>query len=398
MKTSTGGATTGLPRILFLDHVGELGGAELSLLDIATHFAANGRVLLYADGPFRRRLEEAGVAVDVLADAGGLQSVRRQGGVLQNLMAVPDVARTVRAVARASNGVDLLYANSQKAFIIGALSTVFTRKPMIWHVRDILTADHFSKINKTVAVLIANTLVDRVIANSGATRQAFIDSGGSPKKSVVVHNGINDKPFRGQSPERVAALRNEFALADGPIVGLFSRISDWKGQHVLLDALARCKDVQALIVGAPLFPEDDRYQAQIHQQCRELGLEARVRFVGNRRDVPDLMKLCDIVVHTSTAPEPFGRVIVEAMLAGRPVVASAAGGVLEILEAEKTGLLVPPGDAAALAAALIRLGSEDGLAARLAAAGEQAATERFTLRSMLGVLERHVQDTVAARR
>jgi glycosyltransferase involved in cell wall biosynthesis len=165
-----------------------------------------------------------------------------------------------------------------------------------------------------------------------------------------------------------------------------------------LDALAQCPDAQALIVGAPLFPEDDVYQAQIYRQCRDLGLDARVRFVGDRPDVPDLMKLCDVVVHASTAPEPFGRVIVEAMLAGRPVVASAAGGVLEIVEAEKTGLLVRPGDPAALAAALTRLDREEGLAARLAAAAEKVAIDRFTLRSMLGVLETHIRDTAAAAR
>lgn len=398
MRRSANHETTSSPRILFLDHVGAIGGAELSLLDIATHFRASGEVLLFADGPFRRRLGEAGVTARVAGSAGRLDRVRRDAGLWRGLQAIPDIGALAAAVARASRGFDILYANSQKAAVIGALSRLATGKPVIWHLRDILTGDHFSRLNVRVAIAIANALVDRIIANSAATRAAFIASGGSAAKCAVVYNGIDALPFAAVTDEAMAALRPVLAVGDAPIVGVFSRIAGWKGQHVLLEALARLPGFRAILVGDALFPEDEAYLAHLRRQCDALGLGGRVHFLGFRRDVPALLKLCDVVAHTSTAPEPFGRVIVEAMLAGRPIVASAAGGVPEIIEAGRTGLLVPPGDPEALAAALARMRTEPGLAAGLAAAAKADALARFSLPSMLRQIDGHVHEVAARHR
>lgn len=117
--------------------------------------------------------------------------------------------------------------------------------------------------------------------------------------------------------------------------------------------------------------------------AEELGVAERVGFAGFRTDVGALMSGVDLVVHTSTTPEPFGRVIVEGMLAGRPVVATRGGGVEEIVADAVTGLLVPPNDPAALVAAMRRLLEDPHFAESLAAAGRQSATERFSLDTTL---------------
>jgi glycosyltransferase involved in cell wall biosynthesis len=136
-------------------------------------------------------------------------------------------------------------------------------------------------------------------------------------------------------------------------------LAPWKGQHVALRALAELPEAACVIAGSALFGEDD-YARSLHKLASDFGLVDRVRFLGHRDDVPSLMRGVDAVVHPSIDPEPFGRTLVEAMLARRPVVAANAGAVPEILDDGKAGWLVPPNDPVALAAALRRIQAGEG--------------------------------------
>ena len=169
-----------------------------------------------------------------------------------------------------------------------------------------------------------------------------------------MYNGIDPSPFEAVTAAEVDDLRRELGLEGVQVVGAFGRITPWKGQNVLLEALPYLPDVHALVVGEAKS-EERTYAEALRQQSKDLGLEDRVHFVGFRRDIPQLMRLSDVVVHTSVAPEPFGRVVVEGMLASRPVVATRGGGVLEIIDDGDNGVLVPPGDPNALAEVLTRL-------------------------------------------
>jgi glycosyltransferase involved in cell wall biosynthesis len=131
-------------------------------------------------------------------------------------------------------------------------------------------------------------------------------------------------------------------------------------------------------VGDALFGEQD-YVQYLHEQVAELGLEKRVRFLGFRSDIVPLMKACDLVAHTSTSPEPFGRVIIEAMLCGRPVVAAAAGGVVELVEIGKTGWLFSPGNSQQLAQIITTCRNQPDRAATIAHQAQIHATQRFEL-------------------
>jgi glycosyltransferase involved in cell wall biosynthesis len=382
------------PRILFLDHAGVLSGAELSLLDIARHYAGSSKVLLFADGPFRERLERNGIIVEVLPVPHAVGRISRRGNGMRDLRAVPGVLKFARRVAQVSHGYDVLYANSQKALVIGALAGRLVSKPVIWHLRDMLTADHFSQKRRWLAVTLANRLTTRVIANSRATAVAFVDSGGRAKLVHVVYNGIDPKPFEAVAPKEVDVLRDKLNLAEVPVVGAFGRLAPWKGQHVLLEALARLPGVHALLVGEPLFGEDT-YAKALHEQAEVLEIADRAHFLGFRQDIPRLMKVSDVVTHTSIAPEPFGRVIVEGMLARRPVVATRAGGSMEIVEDGVSGVLVPPGDAKALAGVLVDLLADPSKGRTLAEAGYAMASKRFSLKTMLEGVEQQVQEVTA---
>ncbi len=365
-------------RVLFLDHSAALGGAELYLLDLAPAFAPPGKVLLLEEGPFYEKLQAAGIPVEVIIAPETVRRVAREAGPGSALRAAPGLLGLAWRVARKARAFDLIYANSQKALIVGSLAARMARRPLVWNLHDVLSSAHFSRLNIRLAVTLANQSVRLVIANSEASREAFRQAGGRPPV-VVVHNGFDVQRFAPKPPEQIVALRQALGLPPGPVVGLFSRLAPWKGQHVLLEALAQLPGVQALLVGEALFQDEQRYAQQLRERAAQDDLRGRVHFLGFREDVPLLLQLVDVVVHTSIAPEPFGRVIVEGMLARRPVVATRGGGAVEIVRDGETGLLVPPGDVQALAAAIRRLLDHPEQARQLAEAAYQDACMRFSI-------------------
>lgn len=383
-----------VPRVLFLDHTASLGGAELYLLDAVQPFRATCCVALFGDGPLVARLADVGVATRILSAPPAMLAVTKQGGGMQRLQALPGLVRLVARVARLGRRYDVLFANSQKALVVAALAGRLARRPVLWNLHDLLTTEHFSAANRRLAVGLARWGVARVLANSEATRAAFGKAGGDLRRAHVVYNGHDARPFDRVPDDAVAALRRQLGLDGVPVVGVFSRLAHWKGQHVLIEALPRLPGVHALLIGDALFEPDRLYRAELQQQVDRLGLRRRVHFLGFRDDVPALMRAVDVVVHTSTAAEPFGRVLVEGMLARRPVVATRAGGALEVVT-DETGVLVPPGDAAALADALQALLAHPGRAQRLGARGYERAVTHFSLPRLHAALRTHLQAVAA---
>jgi glycosyltransferase involved in cell wall biosynthesis len=377
-------------RVLLINHTAELGGAEYGLLDLARHYGpARCHVVLFADGPLRQRLAAAGIGVTLLAGGRTLLGVRREAGWLRALAAVPAVLAMAWRLARLVRDGDVLYVNSQKAAVVGLLAGPLRRRPVVWHLHDILSPAHFAALQRWAVVWLANRATRRVIAISEATKQSFLDCGGDPGRVVVVPNGVDATRFAGLEVVDVAAMRARLGLAAGPLLGLFGRISPWKGQHVLIAALAELPGVQALIVGDALF-EETAYKRDLLREAERRGVAGRIHWLGYRRDTPQLMRMVDLVLHTSTAPEPFGRVIVEAVLAGRPVLASDHGAARELL-GEESGWLVTPADPAALAQAIRRLlAAPPAEVADELAVARARALERFTLPQMMQGIAREV--------
>ncbi|WP_027797464.1 glycosyltransferase family 4 protein [Paraburkholderia acidipaludis] len=367
----------GAPRVLAIDQSGVLGGAELSLLEVVKGLRSRIEVLLFNDGPFREALAAAGARVDVL-DSGALRHVRRDGGTAPRLGVLAGIAGLVGATRRRARDADVLYANTQRAMVIGVLAGRLARKPVVWHLRDIVSAEHFGRVQRLVIKGCAKLGLAHVIANSHASAREFerltsFDSG----RIDIVHNGVDEAPFRALKGVSQQQLRAQIGLpADAFLVGAFSRLAHWKGQHVLLEALLHDTRLHAVLVGAPLFGED-AYAAELRAFVEAHGLAERVHFLGFRHDIAACMRAMDVIVHTSITPEPFGRVVVEGMLAERPVVASRDGGVTEILEHGVSGLLCTPGHAMELAATLATLHDDRALCARLTVKGLAVARERF---------------------
>lgn len=352
------------------------------MLDLARHYAPTSSLILFEDGPFREQLEAVSVRTQVFAASQSLMQVKRGKNVLAALLAVPALTKLVFKVAQQAKQFDLIFANSQKSFVVTALAGLMAKRPVVWCLHDILSSEHFGALNIKVGVTLANQCAAKVIANSEATAQAFIASGGKASLVSVVHNGIAADSFDAIEAEETAATRAALGLSDKPVVGVFSRLSPWKGQHVLLEALRELPEVQAVIVGEALFGEE-AYAEKLKHLVQNFGLSERVHFLGFRPDIAKLMKSVDIIVHTSVAPEPFGRVVVEGMLSRKPVIAANAGGVLEIIEDGSSGLLVEPGNSQELKKALAHVLNDSNFAQTLGDAAYQRATTAFSLETMV---------------
>jgi glycosyltransferase involved in cell wall biosynthesis len=183
------------------------------------------------------------------------------------------------------------------------------------------------------------------------------------------------------------------------LVGIVCRLDEWKGVDVFIDAAARIAavrpDVQFVVVGGAIIGQE-AYARSLEAHAEGVGLAGRMHFTGwtyGPADMPEVHRALDIAVLASSEPEPFGLVVVEAMATGVPVVATAQGGPAEIVIEGVTGLLVPPRDPDAMAAAVLSLVDDPAAAARMGAAGRARACERYSaVQYLAGV--RAVYDSV----
>ncbi|MEM7580799.1 MAG: glycosyltransferase family 4 protein [Cyanobacteria bacterium P01_A01_bin.80] len=360
-------------KILFLDQSGKPGGAELCLIDIAKPYKNNCLVGLFADGSFKDLLEKNHIPVQVLTNQ-AIQ-VKKESSLSQGLASIRQLAPLISKVIKIAQNYDLIYANTQKALVVGAIASIFSRRPLVFHLHDILSPEHFSQTNRSVSVTLANR-ASLVIVNSEASKKAIIEAGGKADKVEIVYNGFDPQKYISSETE-TQRIRKKLELEDKFIVGHFSRLAPWKGQHILIEALAKCPpEVAVILVGDALFGEQD-YVKQLHQQIDKLQLQNRIKFLGFRNDIPLLMSACNLVAHTSTSPEPFGRVIVEAMLSGTPVVAAAAGGAVELVESGINGFLATPGNPQELTEIIKTCFQNKQKADTIAQEAQNSASQRF---------------------
>lgn len=204
-----------------------------------------------------------------------------------------------------------------------------------------------------------------------------------PGRIRVIPRGVDPAVFdpAAISGSRIAKLAAEWRLPEGGYTIMMpARLTAWKGHTVLLDAIARLgrPDIMCVLVGSDQGRH--RYTKSLEKRAARLGIASRLRLVGQCDDMPAALALADVVVHASTRPEAFGRVVIEAQAMGRPVIASDLGGPVETVRHGETGWRVPPGDPDALAAAI---GNALGLdPAERHALGERARASVPTVRAM----------------
>jgi glycosyltransferase involved in cell wall biosynthesis len=281
-------------------------------------------------------------------------------------------ARKVSGLAR-KHEVQLIHCNDALSISrIGVFGSRLSRIPCVCHIRRF---DRLGWFEREMA-----RSVGYFIFNSQAIQSEFLRQSRRATPYRVIYNGVDLADF----PLAVdpVPVRMELGLRpDAPVIGILGRLVEWKGHDVFLRAMARVweeqPDVQGLVVGSPEV-SNHHIVEQLQALAASLGLSEAVHFAGHRTDVARMLAAMDILAHTSVAPEPFGRVLIEGMAMAKPVVASGAGGVPEIVLDGETGLLVRPGDDQELARALLCLLHDPGRAEALGQAGRQRVETHFT--------------------
>lgn len=255
--------------------------------------------------------------------------------------------------------------------LAGIIAAKLLRVPCIAHLRD------FEEVHPITRFYAG--LVDHHVAISGAIKDNLLLLGVSEEKISVVHDALDLDEFN--DAVRCNYLVSEFGLESGKLrYGIFGRVVDWKGIREFLHAARIIADqfpeACGFIVGGP-SDGDVAFYDEMVALAYELGLKDKVVFTGYRKDIPALMKLMDVVVHASNRPEPFGMVVIEGMAMGKPVVATRAGGPIDIVADGRTGLLVDVGDEEALAEAVIALLQQVELRKKMGRSGRERVEELF---------------------
>ena len=241
--------------------------------------------------------------------------------------------------------------------------------------------------------LLFKGLVDIFIYISNDIASYFTRQGIPPEKGRLVFNGIDIKQFSGAV--KGGKVRHDFGCAPHElVVGSIGRIGWWKGHEFFIQAMAIVlqanSNVKGLIVGSMTCPTQTNieYQESLHALVKEKGLETKIIFTGHSQNIPEMMAAMDVVIHASSEPEPFGLVVIEGMAAQKPVVATAAGGVLDIIENGISGFLVPRKNPEEMAIAILTILSDTKKAKQVASAARKRVEEMFTVeRQILAVEE-----------
>ncbi|WP_291982185.1 glycosyltransferase family 4 protein [Luteitalea sp.] len=233
------------------------------------------------------------------------------------------------------------------------------------------------------------TAVDRFLARRLALivpmarwmRDEMVARGVPPDNIRVMYDGLD--PSRLVVTREASAMRQEWNVGpEQPVIGIVGNIRAWKGQEVVVRAMSDIvkhrPNVVCFFVGAST-PGDQPYVDKLNALVRDFGLEANVRFTGYQNRVPDFVNMMSVVIHASVEPEPFGMVVLEAMALRKPVVGSAAGGVIEMVVEGVTGYTFPPGDPRVLAARVLELIAAPEKACAMGEAGYRRVVQDFPL-------------------
>ncbi|NLW50494.1 MAG: glycosyltransferase [Candidatus Brocadiaceae bacterium] len=361
-------------RVLYVNGSCRLYGAEGSLLQLLGGLD-RGRweplAAVPAAGPLARALERARVPVVRVP----MPLLRRRPHPAALAWTAGRVAAAAVAIARyvRRRGVSLVHVNTMGAMPAAGLAAALAGVPCVWHLRDLRGVRR--------AVHVCAGLADAVIAVSRAVaREAALPAGARPAMHVI-HNAIDADAFARQA--RPGRTRAELGVAEGdPLVAFVAQMAPWKGYERLFRALCILRErrlpLTAAVAGDASLARNAAYGLRLHALAADLGLEGTVRFLGFRTDVASLLADADVLAVASEA-EPFGRVVLEAMAVGTPVVATGFGGVAEVVEDGRTGVLVRDLSAESLADALERVLSDDRARAAMGRAGARRVRADFGL-------------------
>lgn len=363
--------------VLFVVCTLDVGGTESQMVQVAQRLKMSGHrisvVCLRPGGLLKDKLKNAGVSVFVFHKEGFLISLR---GACQ-------VLRLARFIRR--NAFDVVHAHDLWANLMAVPAACIARVPVIFSSqRDLAHLYWYTPLRNKV-IRIIHRLSTNVIANSAAVEQMLINDFHIPRQRVrIIHNGLDFGRFALAHGDRHRIFPDVDAR-DRLVAVVANMHSSVKGHHDLIEAARiicrRISQTSFVLVG------DGNERPAIEEHVRRVGMQDHFIFLGRRADVPEVLDCCELSVLASRS-EGFPNVVLEAMAAGLPVVATQVGGIPEIIEDGLSGLLVPPRDHRAIAEAVLRVMLDPVLAARLGRAGRQRVRTHFSFDRLIAETEK----------
>ncbi len=366
--------------VLLVDHTGHVSGAEYSLQSLIAGLQAAGIRCTFACPPGANQALARSRGIrprTILATEGSLRlhPAHTPRAIAQIAYASAQVARLASRL-----DVDVVHANSIRASLVVGLAGRLSHRPAVAHLRDRLPPGTASK----ASLRLIGATCNHIVANSRYTLEALDEAGVHGPRSAVC-NPVDLDLFRPPSErDRIDTRAGLGVPAETFLLGVVGQITPWKGQDMALRALAAIADrhpnVRLVMVGEAKFLSDTTrfdngaYLKRLLMLARDDRLAGRVEFLGERDDAPAIIGALDALLVPSHG-EPFGRVVVEAMAVGTPVIASAAAGPAEIIEDGRNGLLVAEDDVGAWARAIERLLTDDSTRVNLIERGRARSAD-----------------------
>lgn len=365
-------------KVLFVSHSSAMVGAERSLLLLLRyinrdHFEPI--VVFPACGPLKEEIERLNIRTYEVKYPWWIGGRRNafwtilQFGycIIREILALPKLYKLIK-----QEQIEVVYTNTIVIFS-GAISALIARTPHIWHIREIIPDNpdlHFFFSNKFLSQLISRWS-SVIITNSKATSAQF-QTGGSTQKIKVIYNAVDFEEFKIST-----ALPNiDGASPEDWLVAVVGSLQRRKAQD---DAIRAIKIVEEKIPNVKLLligPGDKSFTSHLKRMIFELNLSDKVVFTGYRHDVPQILAHCKVLL-TPSWQESFGRITIEAMAAGIPVIGVNAAGTKEIVEDGITGYLVPPRDFLKMAEKMTELYNYPQLARKIGNNGQKVAKKKF---------------------
>ncbi|GEM62222.1 glycosyl transferase family 1 [Sphingobacterium faecium NBRC 15299] len=339
------GINTRNKRVLVIINSTKFSGAESSIMTLLEHLRNEYQIFvaLPADSDLDDRFKKIGyntIALDMMRFSGSKTILQKMKQGFHIVKQGFKIAKMVR-----SKQIDVVWANSTQALIYVLFLKFFKHVQLIWHVRD--------NLPKKYIPYLLGFFATKIICISEHVRRQV------PKlfRAAVVYNGVDVTIWK---PELNKKVPPQLRLPDSDtfLVGNIGQLIPWKNHRDFIKCAAivsrSISTVHFFIIGADLFSAYDEYVEDLQEQIEQAGLAHKITFVDHQEHIAPMINSLDIIVHTALG-EPLGRVILEAMALGKPVVSYSTGGIKEIITHGTDGFLVAEQDVEGIAHAVIEL-------------------------------------------
>jgi glycosyltransferase involved in cell wall biosynthesis len=386
-----------MKRVLFVDHVDRiLGGAEINLVELIEEARHAGEWEIAVACREQSRLGDALRKLNVRKFEYGFDEALNTLRIAAKAFPWMRAWKGWRALLAKSGALreiirefeaDAVISCTNKDHFTAAIACQNTRAKSIWWVNDLITSDFFPAPARAAFKNYA-IKAHKLVAVSNCVRASLQKLGIPSQKTVVIHNGIPLQKYQ-RGKRGLFRYRNGLP-ADAPLYGSIGRICAWKGQDLFLEIarqwIASNRPGHFVVIGQA-FNEDQEFEERLRRDAQT----DRIHFVPFQENVAEALTDLDALLHTARKPEPFGRVLIEAMAVGTAVIAANAGGACEIISDGESGFLAAANDLKDYTQKLAQL-QDASLSSSFSAAGQKVVRERFTVKRVRQEFEKALFD------